>query len=545
MAAKKLIIVGVDGLSTTLLRLLRREAETRSLSELLESISFRLLRSVVPPLTPPAWASFATGVPPEVHKIYAWKSRSVVDGDFKLADSTDIKLPTIWEVLTQAGLSVGVYCQPLSYPPYPVNGWIVSGMGVPSDADDFALPESLRRTIRERFPELRMRARASARRPGLSARALARHARTASDALQLSGRVFRFLHGEYPVDCGFVQLQDSDFLQHYTWPVLSAMASGKEPTGASAVEDAISALFDVMLDLRELAKRSGSALLYVSDHGFGPSSPVRRCPNRYLKDLGYLEVRSRAIAERRPWSKVAGKALLYKRLGLKKGILRVLKTLRWRGHRLARRIAGAFLPDDSTVARKAADIDWEKTIAYYVGGERDGVVNVNLKGREPFGAVTPERYVEVLQDVARDLAGLKNEEGEPMYRSVERINCQGSPPALDLLLRSRNREWNHHGLAEFEGFLFGGHDPNGILLAENLPLEDGWKAKLTDVAPTVLDFFDIEKPDYMWGKSLLKENDRPKRKIDLEGFSRTARTAEISEEEAERMSKHLADLGYV
>ena len=44
----------------------------------------------------------------------------------KAMDSTDVRMKTVWEVLSDRGRRSVVINDPCSYPPQPIDGWVVS-----------------------------------------------------------------------------------------------------------------------------------------------------------------------------------------------------------------------------------------------------------------------------------------------------------------------------------------------------------------------------------------------------------------------------------
>src|SRR5215467_13109460 len=87
------------------------------------------LRSIVPPSSVPAWQCFATGKNPA--KIGVWGFLSI-GPDRKLRHGrTTGDIGCIWDVASRAGFKVGVFNVPGTYPPYSVNGFMVSGFPTP------------------------------------------------------------------------------------------------------------------------------------------------------------------------------------------------------------------------------------------------------------------------------------------------------------------------------------------------------------------------------------------------------------------------------
>jgi len=87
------------------------------------------LESVVPPSSVPAWQCFATGKNPA--KIGVWGFISIGPDRRVRKGRTTPDLGCFWDKCSQAGHRVGVFNVPGTYPPYAINGFMVSGFPTP------------------------------------------------------------------------------------------------------------------------------------------------------------------------------------------------------------------------------------------------------------------------------------------------------------------------------------------------------------------------------------------------------------------------------
>src|SRR5918999_1341136 len=125
------VVIGLDGAAWHLLDPMIESGIMPRLAELRSRGSSGRLKSTIPTYTPPAWTSAATGVNPGRHGIYGFVEGHAQYERQELMHSGKIKAPTIWEIANDQGASVGVYNLPLTYPPRPLDGWMVSGMMTP------------------------------------------------------------------------------------------------------------------------------------------------------------------------------------------------------------------------------------------------------------------------------------------------------------------------------------------------------------------------------------------------------------------------------
>ena len=127
MATPQVLILGLDGATWRLLEPWARDGRLPHLGALMARGSWGTLRSTVPALTLPAWASFMTGKNPGGHGVFAFRrpapDRYEPGG---ITNASDLRAATLWDLAGRAGKRVGVINLPPSYPIRPVNGYVVS-----------------------------------------------------------------------------------------------------------------------------------------------------------------------------------------------------------------------------------------------------------------------------------------------------------------------------------------------------------------------------------------------------------------------------------
>src|SRR5260221_5978844 len=76
-----------------------------------------------PPVTPPAWTSISTGLPPAKHGVYDfWDYEQTEQGPRAHVMTHRKGGKAIWNILSEWGKRVIVANVPLTFPPEPVNG---------------------------------------------------------------------------------------------------------------------------------------------------------------------------------------------------------------------------------------------------------------------------------------------------------------------------------------------------------------------------------------------------------------------------------------
>src|SRR4051812_24058367 len=128
---QRLLILGLDGATWTVLDPMRRRGLMPNLDALLAKSAHGTLRSCIPPVTSAAWATMMTGCGPARHGVFDHRYYDAAAGRMKVNHAARLRVPTIWHLLSQSGRSVVSLNVPVTYPPPPVRGVVVSGMDAP------------------------------------------------------------------------------------------------------------------------------------------------------------------------------------------------------------------------------------------------------------------------------------------------------------------------------------------------------------------------------------------------------------------------------
>lgn len=151
--AKRVIILGLDGLEPSLVDKYIAEGKLPKLKQLKESGTYHRLGTTLPALSPVAWSSFQTGVNPGAHNIFDFLTR---DKRFCLPELSSTKTEVeerggllgkllkpkakvkllrksqpFWRVLGKHGVFSNIIRVPISYPPEKFSGNILSAMCTP------------------------------------------------------------------------------------------------------------------------------------------------------------------------------------------------------------------------------------------------------------------------------------------------------------------------------------------------------------------------------------------------------------------------------
>jgi predicted AlkP superfamily phosphohydrolase/phosphomutase len=218
----------------------------------------------------------------------------------------------------------------------------------------------------------------------------------------------------------------------------------------------------------------------------------------------------------------------------------------------------------STAFLSFNDVDWSRTQAFSKGNY--GQIYVNLKGREPNGAVEESDYETVCDRIVEGLRALKDpENGGPwvgtIYRREEIYSGPRVADAPDIALLPADMRYLPLGNADFTSNKFmvdafgisGCHRMYGVLIARGGPVKRGYNLKnasIYDVAPTILYLFGREVPDDMDGRVLTEmiEGDfLGANSVRLTAAAGAMKSAEVefSAEDNADVIERLKSLGYL
>lgn len=497
MSAKieRLLILGLDGATWTVLDPLRRLGLMPNLDALLSRAAHGTLRSVIPPVTTAAWTSMMTGCGPARHGVFDHRYFDTGSGQMKVNHSARVRVPTFWHLLSNAGRSVVSLNLPGTFPPLKVRGVVVSGMDAPHL--DAALSGS---------PEFAARLKAEV--PGYSLRYFWKRAPQSLEELTENARLTResfrgraeggLLADQFVPDWSvlMVQFQNLDPFQHRAWNYLNVDATGVDrPEWNDAARSVLRGLDDAIGLLHELAEKRSATVLVVSDHGFGPCLG-RISVNRILVDAGIARLPG-----------LGGK--------LRRRVRQARENLRLWSQKQSDPEARSSSFDTSVQAQ--FPFDWKRTLAFAPHQDTAAMIYMNSASRSAGAPLQTIRQIDEARDAAAQaLAAARHPEtGVPLFpRIIATAETYGIDPARegypDLIALPEENYWVRTKLApdarwvEPDANLPGTHRPEGIvaLAGPGVPVGRTLNADLRDIAPTVLTLFGMPIPDHMEGKPL-------------------------------------------
>jgi len=523
----KLLVLGLDGATFSVIKPLCNEGKLPNLKKLISQGVHGTLESTFPPLTAPAWTSLATGKNPGKTGVFDFFNRLTQDSlQRKPTRSSDIRRArAYWDYLSDSGMKVGVVNYPCLYPPYEINGVMVSGVG--SDPqDEICYPKEFKQALIKKCGRYQIQVpwnnREYADNPELFVNELLGLLEINQNTLEL------LLESDLEV-ITFV-IAAGDFAQHYMWRYIDPTHPYYRRPEADKYGPAFVRIWQridqiVGSAIEGLPKHAN--VLIVSDHGFGPRRSSF-CTNSWLYKEGYLVKRSTFVKVR--WLRgIVGRAI-------RRVVPRFYSKATHKGG------FGGILSMPAV-----AEIDVERSAAFSPpSGSRVGLICLNRHA--PLFVEDGRDIDEVRHEITSKLKQACNNLGVTVniYSPGELYTGPYVDLTYDIIFELDDFECTvHFGLDRIpyqkpapDMNFSGTHKREGIFIAYGHDIKQGVKleeAKIYDVAPTILHILGMPIPVDMDGRvseEIFREDSEP-----------TSRPVEYGEAgERDRIRRKLAKL---
>ena len=499
---KKAIVIGLDGATWELLRILLDKGLLPSLQGIVRDGIESTLSSTLPPASAPAWTSLVTGRNPGKHGIYDFLKYE--NGhEAGVVTSKDIRCPTFYEMMSEHNLKTVLINLPVSYPPKDMKGIIVGDWMAPKV---YAYPESASSYINNYRQMYKVQEDG---RKGIF------------DVLDLEERRFEvaknvFLNEDW--DLFFVIFSGTDWLSHRFFPDM------KQGNGVGELARRVFILVDSAIGWFIESMDQDTMLLVISEHGFHTYEGSFRI-NSWLEKQGWLtrgkSEKSRGSNRLNSGAKDGGILNRGNKIVVPERILEMItrfpRIAKWA--RRIQNIAGKRL---NSTPEWAIDIDDSQAFVPSVYGCG---VHINRE------LVTEVDHINKLtDDIIRKMRDVRDEKDEKVFDIVERgedfYTGDGSSGAPDIVFWQNDKWWIDRSLPLSENndnfFIkrsISSHHPKGVFLAYGSGIgENGGLSAVDiyDIAPTLLYYFGLTIPKEMDGRPLIeilsgdKERNKPK-----------------------------------
>jgi predicted AlkP superfamily phosphohydrolase/phosphomutase len=504
---KKVLAIALDAAEPGLIEKWIADGSLINLASLRSKGTYGRLSSSAEWLAGSPWPTFYTGTLPSTHGLYhyvQWKSDKM---EYLRPGPAWINAVPFWRKL--ADKKIITLDIPLTFPPTPITGIEISGWASHDGIyPPLSFPKEKLEWVKENFGESPV----SVEMGGLQTfEDLKKIKDELIDANQKVVRLFTNLLNSENWDLAMCCFSSTHRGGHKLWDttnVKNACELGnKEIIFKGWLKEIYESCDESVGKILESINDDVSVLIF-SLHGMGANSSLAE----YLLP----SMVSNILSE---------KSSLEKENFIKK--IRKKIPLEWRSN--FKKILPLKLQDKITAYWRMGGTDWNKTKAFNLIADLQGYIRINLKGREMNGIVEDgEEYDQLCNKIIEGLKTFKdNKTGEPIIEAVERSdNLFERGPGFDKLPDILVK-WKFKPVAEYIKIVSsefgevelpspgknlegrsGNHHPDGFLIAvgENFrnPIFEK-KHHIIDLAPTILNLLNVEKPIEMEGKSIISD----------------------------------------
>ena len=465
----KLIVIGLDGASFELIQPWIDNNELPNLKRIQKKGCYADMEVCLPPVTSPNWKCYSTGKNPGKIGAFWWENINIENRRVYHPRKYYAKQKEIWEYLGADGKRVLVMNMPTTYPPKEVNGILISG-GPDAEESGFAYPREIEEWLKERNYEVH----AEKLNPNVfDKQEIYESCRRAIDK---RFKIFKELLKKDKFDFAQLIIFHVNALQHFYWDDESTKEVWK--------------IIDTHLG--DFVDKDQNMII-LSDHGSNKIEHVFNI-NAWLEKEGYLVLKEklrRGFLQKTGITKEKGYAVASK-IGIKKKTL--TKILPKKVQEAIPSEGGEFKKESKT-----SIINWEKSRAI-------------ASGQGPLYIIGNQELRDELKEKLENLKHPKS--GKRMVRKIyfkeEIYSGKYVEKGPDLLLDMAKGIHIAGGVGKkdiFEGpkKWLGENKKTGLFMAfgEDIPAKGKIsKVHILDLAPSILDFFGLKKPEDMDGQSI-------------------------------------------
>lgn len=485
-APKRTLVIGIDGGTFSVLEKLIADGLMPNLAGLVETGASGILRSVLPPITGPAWRSFATGCNPGKHGLIDFVYLDQQTKRVQVSNTANSKLPTIWSEVSRHGRKVAVMGVPMTYPASAVNGVMITGLMAPPNAQRGYYPPALKE-------EIELAARSWPFSEGEDANAALPEPYLDKLIADMQARVdtaLYLLRSRSP-QLGIFIFGGSDPIQHQFW---HAIQTEEHPLHEKVISY-YQALDRHLGKLLEWAGEQGLVIV-MSDHGFGELKGFLHL-NNWLIENGYLVLKNDPLTSLRK--------LLHKAGYTPENLYRLSRRL---GLDLRRRLNhGRIYAFSRQAFLSFANVDWDQTTVYSLGH----IGQVYLQKEN----ISESKFPKFKMELKQRLLDIRHPQTN--QRLIEKVFDRDEiyhGPYInslpDLVLQPKEFEYVAFGESELASNHLlgpalhqGHHRMEGMLIVKGPNVQRGLKLPphhLEDLMPTILYSLDLPYPNYVDGE---------------------------------------------
>jgi predicted AlkP superfamily phosphohydrolase/phosphomutase len=514
-SARKLLLIGLDAADRELVEQWSSEGHLPNLARLKSNGVWGNLETTADTVHVSAWPSIFSGVTPDKHGLYhAYVMREGEQAPVRPRPE-ECPVPFVWKLLDEHGKKSIVMDAFLTCPLRDFGGIQIVDWGSWTWFSGQEIqPKSIKDEIRRRFGPYPAENHSKV---GMT---------PPPDPLGFRERLIQGVETKTEVASWLLETQPWDFFLvvfgechaagHYFWHYQDedyvAYPGDCDDRLRSALLDVYRSLDKAIGDL--IAKAGPEVdFVIVSGDGMGPNYSASHLLPGLLKRLRMMNAGGGAEETQDPGASAKRQSFASRLRNLVPKSARAM---------VSKYILPRSINEKLSLHWKTADIDWANTRAFLIDNANEGYIRVNLKGREPEGVVDAGNdYDEICQTLHDTASRMTNPAtGERAASAVHKTADIFSGPCThnmpDVIIN-----WNPNarvtttveieGVGVIEGpdagyqvspYYTGNHRGNAFVIAGRSgvtnPVEvaDG---SILDIAPSILDYFNIPVPKYMDG----------------------------------------------
>ena len=522
MKNPKVLVIGLDGGTWNLLKPWAERRKLPAFKKLMTAGVYGTSITTIPPVTGPAWVSFATGKNPGKHGIFDFVK--LEENHLRPLSPTNVGCDTFYNMLSEK-FSCIIMGLPLSYPPgNNFNGIMISDFLYPNRQ---IFPKTKSQYLRNySFPDLLLESKEDL---------LNDIIKTATNRIETAKKMF----SKEIWDFFFLWYGETDWVSHFFWDDI------KYNTRIGQKAKFVFQIIDGFLCWLLKRINNNCYLFIVSDHGFG-DCPHNVALNQMFLESGLLKKCLKDVSQEMTKEKLLG--IKRKEMRVPKFVFKIFDVCPFVKSLSASVLKLLF--GDKVKATYETGIDFENSNAFVPTSEAMGIY-VNESN---------QKKKKVIEDITETLEHLEYKG----HRVFKRVLCReevysgshvGKAPDIMLIPDG------FHITSNLDKDLFGKfndggyHDSNGIFLAYGPDIKKGAKienVRIYDMAPTILHIYGLPIPIDVDGRVLMEifedQSEKAKRTPTYIETSHRRRRMDVgmySPKDEEEIKKRLKELGYL
>ncbi|MFA6451327.1 MAG: alkaline phosphatase family protein [bacterium] len=272
----RVCVIGIDGVPFTFLKKQFEQGRMNAFRSIVAQGDMKQMKTVLPPISSVAWASFQTGKNPGKHGIFGFVDRDPATMELKITTRLDLRARTISEILGDSGKHIVQMNVPCSYPPTPVNGKLISCF-LATDINKATYPPEFATKLKELGYVIDVD-------PWKARQNLDAFLEDLFHALEMRLKTTLYLLKNEPWDFFISHIMETDRIGHFFWEYLETADARYTPRILDFFER-VSEFIGAVADRLD----GETHLVVLSDHGFcGLKKEVY--VNNALADAGFLKL---------------------------------------------------------------------------------------------------------------------------------------------------------------------------------------------------------------------------------------------------------------